>query len=261
MSTLMQVGEAIFEAATDALGQGAQVVEARAKQLAPVRNLFTDTKYSIRFKRVSEIEHDRIMRTHLGLGPDLATKMPKTSYDRSSPSRASDKYWQITGGRPPAHWARRTMNPDSRSGGANWLLANYKEEMAARKGARQAKQYRAPEPTTLSRRGAAEVKSGRAAYMSKVGAVSRMTIGGRLRGEIFSTPAVPKGKRAEAWVISPTRYAKYMEFGTRHNAAHPFLRPALHESRETIVSLVRAAVANAARTSGEAGAIEIKVRL
>jgi hypothetical protein len=34
-----------------------------------------------------------------------------------------------------------------------------------------------------------------------------MTIGGRLRGEIFSTRAVPNGKRAEAWVISPTKYA------------------------------------------------------
>jgi len=261
MSTLMLAGEAIFDAAVEALSEGAQIVEKRAKELAPVRNLFTDTKYSIRYKRASEVEHDRALRTMLGLGPDIAMKSPRTIYDRSSPTRATDKYHQITGGRPPRHWLRRGMNPEGSTGGAPWLLQNYQEEMSARKQARKSGEYREAEPTVLSKRGAAEVKSGRAAYLSKVGAVSRMTIGGRLRGEIFSTKAVPNGKRAEAWVISPTKYAKYMEFGTRHAAAHPYLRPALFESKGTIVSLVRAAVANATRTSGEASAIEIKVRL
>jgi hypothetical protein len=261
MNNLVAIGEVIFDAATEALGAGAQVVEKRAKELAPVRNLFTDTKYSIRYKRASEVEHDRALRTMLGLGPDIAEKWPKTIYDRSSPTRATDKYHTITGGRPPRHWLRRGLNPEGSTGGSKWLLQNYQDEMAARKQARRSGEFREPETPLLSKRGAAEVKSGRAAYFSKVGSVSRMTIGGRLRGEIFATPAVPTGKRAEAWVISPTRYAKYMEFGTRHAAAHPFLRPALLESQGTIVSLVRAAVANATRTSGGAGAIEIKVRL
>jgi len=269
--TLQWIGEAIFAAATNALSEAAVVVETRAKALAPVRNLFTDTRYNIRFKRASEVEHDRALRTMLGLGPDLATKAPKTVYNRGSATSGSDNYWQITGVKPPRHWLRRTVNPEGGrkvgqldplgAGGAQWHLSNYQAEMRARQEARNANVFRPPEPTTLSRRGAAEVKSGRADYMSKIGAVSRMTVGGRLRGEIFATRAVPKGKRAEAWVVSPTGYAKFMEFGTRHNAAHPYLRPALFESRETIVSLVKAAVAEAARTSGGAGAIEIKVRL
>jgi hypothetical protein len=261
MSNLVLAGETIFDAAVEALSAGAQLVEKRAKELAPVRNLFTDTKYSIRYKRASEVEHDRALRTMLGLGPDIAEKMPKTIYDRRSATKATDRYHEITGGRPPRYWLRRSMNPEGSTGGAQWLLQSYQDEMAARKRARKAGEYREAEIPLLSRRGAAEVKSGRAAYLSKVGSVSRMTIGGRLRGEIFSTRAVPNGKRAEAWVISPTKYAKYMEFGTRHAAAHPYLRPALLESRGSIVSLVKAAVANATRTSGGAGAIEIKVRL
>ena len=47
-----------------------------------------------------------------------------------------------------------------------------------------------------------------------------------------------EGSRVVASVVSPTPYAKYQEFGTRHNAAHPFLRPALLESRGEIASLI-----------------------
>ena len=66
---------------------------------------------------------------------------------------------------------------------------------------------------------------------------------------------------AEAWVISPTEYARYQEFGTRHNRAHPFLRPAAEESREEVVGLIADAVREASRTGGSSMDIEIVVRL
>ena len=88
-----------------------------------------------------------------------------------------------------------------------------------------------------------------------------MTVGGRLRGEIFVQPAKLSGSKAEAWVISPTPYAKYMEFGTRHNRAHPYLRPALEESRGDIVAAVRAGIARASRKGFGHVDLELTVRL
>ena len=59
------------------------------------------------------------------------------------------------------------------------------------------------------------------------------TLGGRLRGEIFAKPIEIDGPHIEGRVVSPTYYARFVEFGTRHAAAQPFLRPALADVRET----------------------------
>jgi len=81
-------------------------------------------------------------------------------------------------------------------------------------------------------------------------------VGGRLRGEIYSIPAdASKATRTGviwAYVVSPTEYAKHQEFGTRHNRAHPFLRPALYDSRRYLGEAVRRSVAGGRRyqTSG-----------
>ncbi len=117
--------------------------------------------------------------------------------------------------------------------------------------------YEANDETPLTRQGAYDIRSGRANF----GSGKAMTVGGRLRGEIFVRPAKLSGSKAEAWVISPTPYAKYMEFGTRHNRAHPFLRPALEESRNDIVAAVKAGIAEASRKGFGHAELEIVVRL
>jgi len=53
---------------------------------------------------------------------------------------------------------------------------------------------------------------------------------GRLRAEVHAEPAAG-GPVFVARVVSPTPYAKYQEFGTRHNRAQPYLRPALAAQR------------------------------
>jgi len=83
--------------------------------------------------------------------------------------------------------------------------------------------------TPLTARGRYELKTGRANFRSPRG---RTTLGGRLRGEIHAVPA-RGGPTWVAKVVSPTPYAKYVEFGTRHARSQPYMRPALAQVRES----------------------------
>jgi len=89
----------------------------------------------------------------------------------------------------------------------------------------------------LTSRGRNELRSGRANFTGPGGT----TLGGRLRGEIHMVPAEGSGPRWVAKVVSPTRYAKYVEFGTRHSRAQPYMRPALAQVRESFRGRMRAA--------------------
>ena len=92
--------------------------------------------------------------------------------------------------------------------------------------------------TPLTARGRWELKTGRAAFRSPGG---RTTLGGRLRGEIHADPAEGSGPTWVAKVVSPTPYAKYVEFGTRRSRAQPYLRPALSQVRESFRTRMKAA--------------------
>lgn len=81
------------------------------------------------------------------------------------------------------------------------------------------------EHSPLHARGRFELRTGRSLFKRRD--TGETTLGGRLRGEIEMIPAVPSDKRIKAKVVSPTYYAKYQEFGTRHNRATPYMRPAI----------------------------------
>lgn len=225
------IAQQIFDAAVGALGEGALMIEASAKQKAPVRRLFSEDGQRTRYKSIGEIQADRALRAQLGLGPEA--------------SRGPHRARTAIGKRPPVRWHQRTLPA------AEAHLEAYEEEMASRKAGA------VPTMTMLSRRGAYEVRTKRAVATTW----KHRYLGGRLRGEISATAPQVSGRTAEAWVISPTPYAKYMEFGTRHNAAYPFLRPAADESREAIVSRIAAAVREASRMNASSTDIEIVVRL
>lgn len=97
----------------------------------------------------------------------------------------------------------------------------------------------------LSRRGRYEVSSQRAAHKDQ--------IGGRLRDEITVTEVTVDGHHVHVDVISPTPYAVDQEMGNRHNPAHPYMRPALYESKDEVRSIIAAAVVASARASLRAG--------
>lgn len=71
------------------------------------------------------------------------------------------------------------------------------------------------------------------------GSNSQLRLGGKLRREIYAVPPhQDKSGRWEAGIVSPTPYAKFQEDGTRHNKAHPYMRPALHSIRESYRALL-----------------------
>jgi len=76
-------------------------------------------------------------------------------------------------------------------------------------------------------------------------------VGGRLRGELHVEGPV-RGEIIWWYIVSRTKdrgrlYGRDQEFGNRHTPAHPFLRPALHESRDLFRNQVRSNIKEAAR--------------
>ncbi len=227
------IAREIFDAAVNALGQGAVIVEGRAKARAPVRNIFGAQHELVPNKYIGDVEALRASRGgQIGADEWMVHVKPPT------PLKA--------GG------FRSTLRRDvekRRLAAAESLLEDYKAGV--------------PGSPQLTKRGASEVKTKRALYIgsNRVRLGIGASIGGRLRGEIHATAPSVSGTTATAWVISPTEYAKYQEFGTRHNRAHPFLRPAAEESREEVVGLIANAMKEASRTGGSSVDIEIAVRL
>jgi HK97 gp10 family phage protein len=238
------IAREIFDQAAVALGQGGLAIQTRARQLAPVRGIASEATYEIRTKTWGEIEADRAIRSRLGLGPELKAGPKRAKTTLGAPIFVNRK---PTGKNQPQHMPARQWG-DRRIAAAEAHLADYlAASPAERRGGL----------TYLTRQGAYEVRTKRAKHLTW----GHSHIGGRLRASIGATNVTRSGWTAEQWVISDVPYAKYQEFGTRHNAAHPFLRPALNESREEIISRIAAAVREASRTNGSSMDIEIVVRL
>lgn len=98
----------------------------------------------------------------------------------------------------------------------------------------------------LTARGRYEVRSGRAIHREVLASgASRVTIGGALKASIESEGAVSTGQGTTVKVTAGIRYAKFVEFPTTHNAAQPFLLPALHDARQRLRQAVAAEVRKA----------------
>jgi len=207
--------ETVLSMVTEALDMGANVVLERARHKAPIRKVFAGGRRIIRYKSISEVEADRQLRKTLGLGPEFAAPPGQQRPGRGKYNRFARTVERGNLANVPFRPLERRLT----RGGRNLAIRS----LEAR----------------LSRRGRYELRSGRAAHKGY--------LGGRLRDEMYVESARVEGQKIISEVISPTPYAKYQEFGTRHHPAHPFLRPALHESRSEIVSGVSRAVGEAAR--------------
>lgn len=207
----------VREAAMQALSQGGLLVANLAREKAPIRKIFAGGRRTFRQKSMKEAEHDRKML--LGLGPEFAA--PPRSTLRHARSRFMRVVTKGDTQNTPFSAPKRKL-----AGPGHLQMAGIEER--------------------LSRRGRSELKTMRASYGG--------FLGGRLRAEIHAVPAVVEGSHIRVSVISPTPYAKYQEFGTRHNPAHPFLRPAAEESRAQVVATVAEAIARAA--AGGLGSLE-----
>jgi len=111
----------------------------------------------------------------------------------------------------------------------------------------------------LNSKGRAEVRSGRANFTLKSG---KQIVGGTLRNSITVGPLESHGSKIKQTVFTSVHYAKYVEFGTRHAAGQPFLRPALAKVREEYRSRIIQAVQQTRKHAAAGGkAVEIAGRL
>lgn len=233
--------ETLQSAVAGALEESAEIVVAAAKAKAPVRKIFeADDTRTIRFKSASEVESDRDIRRALNLGPEIVA--PKntwvTPYEKSP-------------------FARVTTSPDRYN-----LPWNSRERriIKTRDGGLRVSGWAGPghPHKELSARGRWELLYG---HTRAISSHYKGHLGGRLRGEIDKGEVEQEKERATIEVISPTAYAKYQEFGTRRHPAHPFLRPALHESGSEFASIVAEAVGKAAQRGIPSGGEPIVVRV
>lgn len=192
-----QMAPRIQAAVTDTI----RAIEAEAISRAPVRKVFRGGRGRATLQSSEEVAAEAAVRSSLGLAPG-AVRTQRTPAAR------------VHGFGPRRLLVKPTFDPRVRrfrgSSGrftppaTNRLLFN----------------------TPLTSRGRFELRSGRANVFSN----GQATLGGRLRNEITSEPATGEvifvGR-----VISPTPYAKYVEFGTRHARAQPYLRPAVASQR------------------------------
>lgn len=212
---------AVKAAAVAALDQAALIVEERAKARAPVRNIFAGGSMRVRFKTRAEVVADREIRRRLGLGREYIAAPRTRLRSRRGMGKAKVATQFDTANNPGVSEARRYLG--RRAGGLSPVAT-----------------------ANLHRRGKYEVDN-REGSGNRPRALYKGHIGGRLRGEITAVPAKGTAHQYVAMVVSPTPYAKYQEFGTAHNAAHPYLRPALHESAPEIRRVMRSAVRAAIR--------------
>lgn len=75
----------------------------------------------------------------------------------------------------------------------------------------------------------------------------RLQVGGRLKHNITKRPASLGDTVMTFWVDSPTYYTRYVEFGTRHAHAQPFLRPAVGHVREQMRDRIKKAIRSSVR--------------
>jgi len=263
----------IMDASITALNATAFNTAERARTKAPVRKVFRGGRQTVRFKTAQEIEADRGTRARLGLAPEiLATPEALKAVMKSgrNPKKATHIGGQEFGfARVVTHRNRantfypggvlrredtefRGMRRKFVSDDLRLLNPKNNLELASR-----------PATLELTSRGRNELKSGRAVSTEKFTVFNRITgkavegVEGpeRLGGSLRSSIRVEKATRAQYPIIKASvlagggkvKYAKYQELGTRHNPAHPFLRPALAYARDELPAQLRRALGRLGR--------------
>ncbi|HEX5016518.1 MAG TPA: hypothetical protein VFX15_02905 [Actinomycetes bacterium] len=240
--------EATFERAIRRAGDNsASYVEDRAKHHAPVRKLFRGTSYRtstagfreprIRQVRFRDVEGTRTSGHANSLTPLFRTRTRGGGRavlagdfrvvdrrTRTLKAVKADLFLGVRGGKAETHRTEEISAEDVRVNGGK----------------------------ALTRRGRYEVRSGRADFKAPGSRTTR--VGGRLRGEIHVEGPVDENGTLWWYVVSATKdpetgrlYPKDQEFGTRRHKPHPFLRPGLHDGRETFRRNVRREIREVAR--------------
>lgn len=217
-----------------------EAIEALARKQAPVRKVFYGTYRQKRGTTLEEATRDLPTRLALGLAPAVANSRKQsqivTKINRFERRMQDPRFRIVRNGR---------LRPSSmqmlNAAGMNELKRRAIPDISERtriadieelRSARRKGLYRMPPSLDLSA-GTGALGKNVSAIHEVSGMNKHQVLGGRLRKEIYSLEAL---EQAEAWiraeVISPTPYARYVEFGTRRSVAQPYLRPALLNRRQ-----------------------------
>lgn len=203
-----------------AINRVAQQVAASAKAKAPIRKVFKETK-ARKFRSLTPQEKQ------------IASHRATVYYTNVHPSKVKLRraLAAIRSGRAELP-VRGAANNFNRTHTLRLLGKHKNGQFNSRAGAtpNTSGGYE-PGPTLsplLTKRGRNEVRSGRAIHTTRSGHVR---VGGALKASIHATEATVVGQGVQATVVAGIGYAKFVEFPTVHNAAQPFIRPALAENR------------------------------
>ncbi len=207
-----RVYNAILPRIVAVVNETAALVTEDAKKRAPVRKVFKGSAGRANLQSIEEAAAEAADRVRLGLAPGRVRtqRSPAARVHGFGPRRFLDS--------PTAPVYDVGVGRFRGSSGRFITAAQFRQA--------QPLNGRLRFNTLLTSRGRYELRTGRA----NIRAGGRTAVGGRLRSEIAYTRAA--GERViTAYVESPTPYAKYVEFGTRHNRAQPYLRPAFAGQR------------------------------
>jgi len=253
-----RIAETIIRRATVGLNQTLDYCEERAKVYVPVRAIFPRSRrgrHGFPRVRLPSTEQQRRGGFEVNIMQAYRSNAAATErlFERPDVNgRAGRSYYDKSRERRIRH--ANSEQPVLNIGGVR-VSGNFRD---VRNGKLTNIGPGTPEPNgpAPTRRGRYEIESGRANISSvRLGAteaedVNQEQVGGALLHSIHaeypqSVLLRGLGGLIEGHVVAGSEkvnYAGYQEFGTRHNRAHPFLRPALYDSRAKLVKNVARAI-------------------
>jgi HK97 gp10 family phage protein len=237
----------IREGERAALDEIGDLLAADAKRRAPIRKTFKERKgYRRRFRRLTPLEQR------------IATDRANAYYTHTQPNEFKRRraVAHIRNYATVASPGKGSLNALTRSNRLRTL--GYERQgkfIGAQPGVvrlvgRRSGGFEPGEALAqrLTSRGRYEIRSGRAIHREATASGNtRVRIGGALKASIGSEGVVETPSGMKVVVSAAIRYAKFVEFPTIHNAAQPFMRPALHAMRQTIPRIVAAHINRALR--------------
>ena len=228
----------IIGAVVDAVSTTAAMGRERALKDVPVRHVFSGGRRTLRLKTAEEIKGDRALRRRLGLSPDILGQS-QTVRTKTFISRGGVPLLRTLGNR-----ANRFMETGPYR--SSFLPGVESKRTSDIRLLSDLNKHRLAEPSQEF------ALTGRGRYELAHPERSMSTISGetRIGGSLRSTIVVAEPDADQYPVIhaeleagsEKVRYAKFQEMGTRHNPAHPFLRPRLPEWRAELPRQLRQAL-------------------
>ena len=268
--------KAILGAGTQSVRSGLQMIETRAQELAPVRNVFKSGGRTRKVATFDVVASENLTRS-------VALQM---SGQNARVLRAESFLYH-----PTRNAAHLDLSDTPESGGRIRARQNsYAPLLHTPGGLFSAEEVRELAPNThelkfgssrvfgsltvndlLSSRGRYELGHVRGVNKGRFEAGAQMpdTLGGRLKSGIKTVMPEQRGLIVQGFVVSEAvdpstghDYTADQEFGTRHNRAHPYMRPATAESRARIVDLQRGTVARELKkVNVGVGSIPVRITL